>query len=125
MFLNNSAQAICRSATQRETGSRCPCCSAVIIADEPIAICRACAGVHHESCWNRVEGCGSYSCAPSRRDPAQQMETPLRISAADLDRAVPLPQPLGYARAVALPPPAKPVRSRLAIAAFVCAVVGI
>lgn len=125
---------VCGVAGDREAGTTCPCCAAIIQFGDPVAVCRSCGTAHHESCWYRGDGCGAYECAPVRRDLGADAAT-LRISARDLDSAVPLPSrptfPVvnGYYHAPAAGgPPSTPGRrrfSRLAITSFILALAGI
>lgn len=90
--------------------------------------CQACGMVHHQWCWAQVAQCGSYECAPSRRELGQNPDAVLKISATDVAQTPPLSIPArrGFVVPPLLPPaPAKPTMSGLAIAAFVCALAGI
>ena len=117
----------------REAGAGCPFCSADIAPGDGVIVCQACGTVHHQGCWQEHETCGSYECAPARRDPRGDSEPKLVISAEELAGAVPLPS--RRAANVFVPssgsasPAARPDRpgrwSRLAIAAFVCGLAGI
>jgi hypothetical protein len=116
-----------------------------VAVGDPVVVCQACGTVHHESCWQTRDGCGSYHCAPARRPDlaSNRTEPVLLITAAELDRATPLgagglPHRAG---AGMIGPdgrmrgrdPSSPgsrgsnrVRiSRLAIASLVCAIAGI
>jgi S1-C subfamily serine protease len=116
-------------ACAREAGSGCPYCAGEVALGDPIMVCQACGTVHHRACWRQNGRCGSYTCAPARRDLKGAGEPVLTISTDELDRAAPLPS----ARPSAFPAPAfVPRRSaprtgtnRLAIAALVCGLVGI
>jgi S1-C subfamily serine protease len=69
--------------------------------------------------------CGSYDCAPARREEASS-EPKLLISAADLEQCAPLPsRRLSGSFTPPISSPQKPRTNRLAIAAFVCALAGI
>jgi len=122
---------VCRVASDREAGTTCPCCAVVIQPGDPVAVCRTCGTAHHELCWHRGDGCGSYACAPARRELGA--DTPaLRISARDLDEAVPLPaRPVipvvnGSPYFAGPAPTPGPRRfNRLAITSFVLALAGI
>jgi len=54
------------TAGNREAGALCPHCGNEVVSGEPVAKCRACGMVHHQTCWEG-KGCGAYSCAPARR----------------------------------------------------------
>ena len=79
-------------ASAREAGVGCPHCAVDVAVGDPVVVCQACGTVHHESCWGARGGCGSYSCArrggPSSRRTAS--EPVLLITAAELDRAIPM-----------------------------------
>ncbi len=130
------------SASEREAGVGCPHCDADVAVGDPVVVCQACGTVHHASCWERRDGCGSYHCAPSRRPElaSSSAEPILLITAAELDRAVPMgvggrahragvgpdgrpPGPSGASAGGRGPGRVK--TSRLAIASFVCAIAGI
>ena len=113
---------VASEAGSREAGTTCPHCAAVIRLGEPVTVCRACGTAHHELCWRSSAGCGSYECAPARRD--LNGSAALRISADELSRTAPLPPPArtyvpGSQRVPA--PPSSGRRSRLAVAALVLA----
>lgn len=114
-------------AREQEAGVTCPHCTAPVRAGEAVAACPRCGRIQHQACWTRSNGCGSYDCAPARRD-LGQADPALTISAADLERAVPLPvsRPGGAVHVpTQSPTPSRPRTSRLAIAALVCALAGI
>jgi S1-C subfamily serine protease len=112
---------------------------------DPVVVCQACGTVHHGSCWQARDGCGSYHCAPARRlDLASDHVGPvLTITAAEIDRAVPMGAggrphrsgaaavgPDGRIRGAVRPSPGgggshRVKTSRLAIASLVCAIAGI
>ncbi|QEH34196.1 Serine protease Do-like HtrA [Aquisphaera giovannonii] len=126
-------------ACPREVGSRCPYCPDAVAVGDLIMVCQSCGTVHHRACWNGHGGCGAYSCTPARREVDSPRAGVLTISAADLDRAVPLPaaRPHSYSvngaasgagRGAAAPTweRADPRRlNRLAMASFVCGLAGI
>jgi S1-C subfamily serine protease len=117
-----------------------------VAVGDPVVVCQACGTVHHQSCWQTRDGCGSYHCAPARRPElaaSSRSEPVLLITAAEIDRAIPmgaggLPHRGG---AVTLGPDGRPrgpvpsspggrgtnrvKTSRLAIASLVCAIAGI
>src|SRR5262245_6935999 len=119
--------AISRTAGDREAGAVCPHCNTTILAGKPVVVCQTCGTAHHQACWQRVDQCGSYICAPARRNLEGPNGSPaLRISAAELAQTEPLPAPRVYfASPAPPPPPRKPRTNGLAIAAFVCALAGI
>ena len=127
-------------ACPREAGSGCPYCAAEVVVGDAILVCHACGTVHHRNCWRSRGRCGSYSCAPARRDltgtenengtATQAGEPVLTISADDIFRARPMApaRPLATSRPhVSRPePPRRPEgTNRLAIASLICAVAGI
>jgi S1-C subfamily serine protease len=122
-------------ACPREVGAECPHCAAEIVLGDAIMTCLACGTVHHRACWRVHERCGAYSCAPARRDSPEtrHSDAVLKITSAELERAVPLvsaARPMLGAKSVApaaLPPPlpARPGWNGLAITSFVCALAGI
>ena len=118
-----------RFADQRAAGSQCRHCNNEVRFGESIAVCPRCGGVHHEACWLKHDGCGSYECAPARRVWSTNDEPTMRVTADDL-AAAPLPPPrrgVPFATAAAAYPlPASPRRTNtLAIASFVTAMLGI
>jgi len=117
-------------ACAREVGSECPYCPVEIALGDPIMACQSCGTVHHRACWRRFERCGSYSCAPARREPAVAADPVLAISMEDIDRAVPLPTrrpPVGPGMASTFvprqPTHGRSGTSRLAVAALATAAV--
>lgn len=119
-------------ACAREVGSECPYCPVEIVLGDPIMVCQACGTVHHRTCWRRFECCGSYSCAPARRQPSVASEPVLAISMEDIERAAPLPtrRPISGPTSVETFVPRQSVRtpagtSRLALIALAAAGVGI
>src|ERR1043165_7207058 len=122
------------NAGPREAGAACPHCGVEIARDEAVAQCPACATVHHPLCWEAGGGCGSYACAPARRTVAAAQPASMKITSDEVDRAVPLPPPRPSFSTMAIAPPMSPVlaiglrpgtTSRLAIAALICAILGI
>lgn len=110
---------------ERIAGSACAQCGRRLTLGERVAVCSRCGRSHHEACWQALNRCGSYECAPARQDLPPQTAA-LCISRSDLEQAVPM---LAVSRPRFTPPPPRPPESprtsRLAIAAFVCAVAGI
>ena len=122
-------------ACPREVGSECPHCAGEIVLGDPIMVCQACGTVHHRSCWKEHARCGSYSCAPARRQSLQpeKSEPVLKITPLDLESAVPLRTSGPHMREAhaasfafhAAPAIAPAGVNKLAIGSVVCAVVGI
>ena len=99
-------------AGEREAGVMCPHCQTDIARGAEVAQCTRCGTVHHRGCWEGRAGCGSYDCAPGRRQAAPNVETGVvdavhipdpmpsapagpawTITAEELNNAVPLPPP--------------------------------
>jgi hypothetical protein len=115
-----------RIAGPREAGARCPACSRPVADGDPVTVCPSCGSAHHHSCWEQGGRCGSYECAPARRDLARESTPALHISTDELAAVVPLPSvPVVRAASLVPPSPIRPRTSGLAIAAFVTAIVGI
>jgi S1-C subfamily serine protease len=111
-----------QTAGEREAGSICAHCHALVAVGNPIILCSACGTVHHHACWHTAGGCGSYVCAPPRRDLSQAGTDALKISLTDLDRASPLPERRPLLPPAMSPRLAQPRRmSWLAIVAAICA----
>ena len=51
------------AASPREAGVGCPHCSIDLAVGDPVVVCQSCGTVHHASCWQVRDGCGSYHCA--------------------------------------------------------------
>jgi Prokaryotic RING finger family 1/Domain of unknown function (DUF4190) len=122
----NRATASNQIASAREAGTVCPLCEGEIRAGEAVATCNACGTVHHRTCWDRRGQCGSYACSSGRT--SFEGRAALVVTADELARAVPLPRRtppplLGPGWTAPAPEPTR--TSRLAIAAFVCALAGI
>ncbi len=121
------------AASEREAGLGCPHCGTEVGLGEAVVVCRSCGTVHHEPCWEAHDGCGSYQCAPACRAVLKSDEVGpvLRITANEIDRAIPLAAsglPHRMARNGPPPCPAESRRvpmSRLAIASLVCGIAGI
>lgn len=110
----------------RETGAVCPVCDCEVSLGEGVAICNACGAVHHRSCWDRRSGCGSYTCSSGRTDLAGRAA--LVVTRDELAAAVPLPKksaPTVLGPGWVRPVPEPPRTSKLAVASFICALVGI
>jgi S1-C subfamily serine protease len=115
--------AVFLAAGLREEGCTCPHCGQATQQGSEIAVCSQCGTVHHRSCWTRQESCGSYNCAPARRQNLTGGEPAWRITAEDLAAAMPLPARTAVGPAVLRVEP--PRTSRLAVAAFVTSLAGI
>ena len=74
-------------ASQREAVVRCPPCGCAIVMDELVTSCPACGTVHHAECWTRNGGCGTYACAPARREEVPAGAPTMRITADEIERA--------------------------------------
>ncbi len=128
----SQVQPILTTAGEREAQCMCPACSQRVALAEPVAVCMQCGTVNHRACWEKQDGCGSYQCAPARRNLAANAVA-LSISTDELQRAVPLPTRRYEPSALPLTGPTgmhdlrvgKRRRSGLAIAAFVVALVSI
>jgi hypothetical protein len=117
-------------ASSRQSGAQCRHCNAEIRLGDSIIVCQRCGAVHHETCWQQGGGCGSYDCAPVRRDLRADAEPALRISDGDLAAATPLAAarrgPYVAATLADFVHDSGPRRfNRLAIAAFLTALAGI
>ncbi|HIQ22933.1 MAG TPA: DUF4190 domain-containing protein [Planctomycetes bacterium] len=125
----SEAERVVRAATEREAGVHCPHCDATIIVGQTLVDCPSCGAVHHAACWGEHGGCGTYQCAPARRQLEPNVQPAIRITAADVDRAVPLPKPQSHSTPPPILPPARQPepaeRNGLAVAAFVVALAGI
>jgi S1-C subfamily serine protease len=99
-------------AGEREAGVMCPHCQSDIARGAEVAQCTRCGTVHHRACWEQRSGCGSYDCAPGRREAIGIVSEPIvdavhipppmpaaasgpawTITADELSNAVPLPPP--------------------------------
>lgn len=114
-------------AGRREAGAECPQCRRSVLQGDACVECARCGAVHHEHCWQTGGGCGTFECAPPRRSIGQHETPSIRVTAGDIDGAVPLPRPRPAAPGFAPPPPppAKSRTSRLAVVAFILSVLGI
>lgn len=103
---------------------------------ELVAACPACGTVHHTGCWTQNGGCGTYACAPARRDASALSGGPtatgvMRVTADDMARApvrVASVAEHGAAlsRAAWSAEKAAPVRwNRVCVAAFIAALISI
>ncbi len=120
-----------RLAEPRDVGAACPHCQRHVLASDQVVACLECGAVHHEPCWLQHDGCGTYDCAPMRRVLSGGQQAEIRITASELDGAVPLPRP---ARPVAVSPMAYSPRpgvatpgtlNRLAVASSIVALAGL
>jgi S1-C subfamily serine protease len=117
-----------RVASDRETGARCPHCSAPVERGAEIAACDQCGSVHHAACWHAHGGCGSFDCCAARRVLAESdRQDVLRISMDEIEQASPLPAhpPLRPGLSPIVPEIPSRRLSRLALAAFIVALAGI
>jgi hypothetical protein len=118
--------AVMTVAGEREHSCVCPLCGRTVQRGDFVAVCRACGAVHHAPCWEKGGGCGSYACAPVRRELPADMAAALRITSDDLGRAVPLPTrrpPPSFPPAA--PRVARPRTNQLAWAALAVGIAGI
>lgn len=117
-----------RLATEHDAGQACPHCRAKFVLGSELAICHECGTAHHARCWRARGGCGTFACTRVEANTSQNAATAvIRISAAELEKAVPLPVAsyrVSYPQAMAAPPRQTRV-NRLAVAAFICALAGI
>lgn len=124
-------------AGEREAIVRCPPCGQPIVTGELVASCPACGTVHHTGCWTQNGGCGTYACAPARRETSALASGPagagvMRVTADDIARA-PVRAPAGVAehgaalsRAAWSAEKNAPIRwNRVCLAAFIAALVSI
>ena len=115
-------------AAERESGVLCPHCGIEVARGDAVAKCAACGTVHHESCWDGRHGCGSYACAPARREGDAPAASTWRITSEELERVQPMPAGrvavAGTTVRVPIPTP-RSRRSGLALAALICAIAGI
>jgi hypothetical protein len=111
-------------AGSREAGALCAHCGLELQRGEDAALCGDCGAVHHRTCWERQGGCGSYECAQSGAYSAPRPLEKLSISRAELASVEPWSPP---PRVTSYEPPPEPPRTwnRIAIWAFVVAVLGI
>lgn len=118
-----------RTAGNREEGSLCPHCEREISLGEATACCSRCGAVQHPDCWDAHGGCGSYECRPARMVDSANGDV-LRITTDELTSAVPLPSFGAADRLLTTAALAKQTEAarrwnKLAILAFVVAVIGI
>lgn len=52
-----------------------------------VTSCPACGTVHHTACWTRNGGCGTYACAPARRESMPADGGVMRVTVDDIQRA--------------------------------------
>lgn len=83
-----------RPAELRDVGAACPHCQRLVEIRDRVVACSMCGAVHHEACWMQHDGCGTYECAPNRRVLSEGRQAEIRITASEIDGAVPLPKPV-------------------------------
>lgn len=115
-------------ATDREAGVACPHCNQDVVLHESICNCPQCGMVQHWACWQMEHGCGSYECRPERVSTVASTDL-LVITDDDLSTAKPLhtrASPEEFTR-IASASEANRFRAtnKLAVAAFIVAVIGI
>ena len=118
-----------RTAGTREAGSLCPHCAREISLGETAACCPRCGTVQHPHCWDAQDGCGSYECRPAHMGDSRDGDV-LRITTDELTSVVPLPSFSEANRRLTTEALAKQTEAarrwnKLAILAFVVAVIGI
>ncbi len=119
-----------RIAGLREDGVPCVGCSDDVAHGQEVVACDRCGTIHHWACWQAAGGCNQFDC-PSAGAASQPVTSDrIRISASDLDNAVPLPAaPASFAEpAATVSMPIDPESQRwnkLAVASFVVALLGI
>src|SRR5262245_34295517 len=132
------SQATMKMAGANEAGVTCPHCDQQTALGQSVAQCARCATVHHRQCWEQAGGCGSYTCAPARRENLSDDGSKMVLSSDELDSTIPLPPPRpSFAPPVGPPLSAREMSqfsygvsgqnkiSRLAIASLICAAVGV
>jgi S1-C subfamily serine protease len=132
------SQATMKTAGANEAGVTCPHCDQQTLLGQNVAQCARCATVHHRQCWEQAGGCGSYTCAPARRENLSDDGSKMVLTSDELDSTIPLPPPRpSFDPPVGPPMSAREMSrlsygtseqhkvSRLAIAAIICAAVGV
>ncbi|QDV49792.1 trypsin-like peptidase domain-containing protein [Gimesia fumaroli] len=113
-----------RVAGEREAGVKCARCNKEIEQGELTASCMQCGGIHHQTCWTEYQQCGSYQCSQGTMSKAST--SALVISRDDLNHAEPLPVIPSYTdNALTISEKPKQIWNKLAIWAFVIALLGI
>src|SRR5262249_51370280 len=115
-------------AGERESGTLCACCGREIAAGDAVAICRACGAVHHGPCWDSKQCCSSYECANVGAPNSAESESIMKITASEVAAAEPLPTRPALIDAnqnASDSAPRRPRWNRVAIGAFVVAILGI
>lgn len=74
-------------AGEREAIVRCPPCGQPIVMGELVSSCPACGTVHHTACWTQYGGCGTYACAPARRESVPSGAGVMKVTVDDIERA--------------------------------------
>src|SRR5438093_190501 len=115
-------------AGEREAGAVCPGCQAETVVGDAITVCGDCGAVHHRHCWQRAGHCEAYACSPARKSELPLSQATIQVSSDELEAAVPLPRRSLQSTAAdrwSVPPREQPRTSRMAVASFVCALLGI
>jgi S1-C subfamily serine protease len=116
------------TAGLREAGVPCVRCAKEIMLGEATSVCRKCGAVHHSECWDSANGCNSYECSSEVGTRDCGTDAALKITPEELAAAQPLPtRSSSFASESGDSPPGKQKRrwNRVAIAAFVVALLGI
>ena len=118
-------------AGEREEGVVCPHCQVELEIGDKTTPCEVCGTVHHWTCFTAMDSCGAYECARTATPSIRGDAAPIRISATDLQTAVPLQtavaRPITYQRFVGVPvdPSQRNRWNKIATLAFVVALIGI
>ncbi len=108
-----------------EDGQICPYCQRPINGGDPVGRCRTCGHLQHDECWKTARRCCAYPCEPATARPPDDLTPQIVVTENDVERVV-LPVPTSTSVAAVQQRHSKPVGwSKLAIASFVCAVLGI
>ena len=105
-----------------EDGQTCPCCQEAIREGQRVGRCPACQHLQHEACWQRTGSCWSYECHAATAAPTGP---DLVITPDDVSKAKVQISPAELAASRAERPPSQTRLSKLAIVAFVLAIVGV
>ncbi|QDT29663.1 trypsin-like peptidase domain-containing protein [Gimesia panareensis] len=114
-----------RIAGEREAGVKCARCNQEVRQGELTARCTRCGAIHHQHCWMQYQCCGSYQCSQGSMSSSDQGQS-LVISRDDLNQAEPLPVVNSYTdNAQAISEKPKQLWNKLALTAFIVALIGI